>query len=113
LELLASGAALRAMDAIIDAQGRRTDQPKLGKYCTDVLAPAGGVVRQIDCERLARIARLAGAPMDEGAGIDLLRKVGSQIRAGETLYTIYAGSETGLGFARELAMADCGYKVEP
>jgi thymidine phosphorylase len=111
LELLASGAALSAMDRMIDAQGRRTEPPVLGIHRFDVAASAEGTVRQIDCERIARIARLAGAPMDEGAGIDLFCKVGAQVRAGETLYRIYANSETGLGFARDLAAESCGYEV--
>jgi thymidine phosphorylase len=111
LDLLASGAALAAMDRMIDAQGRRARPPALGVHRFDVLAPAAGTVRQIDCERVARIARLAGAPMDEGAGIDLFCKVGGQVRASEPLYRIYANSETGLGFARELATERSGYEV--
>ena len=113
LELLASGAALAAMERLIDAQGRRAEPPTLGGRRFDVVAPEQGMVRQIDCERIARIARLAGAPMDEGAGIDLMCKVGARVRAGETLYRIYANSETGLGFARDLAAEDAGYKVGP
>jgi thymidine phosphorylase len=62
---------------------------------------------------MARIARLAGAPMDKGAGIDLLRKVGEQVRRGEPLYRIHAQSETGLGFAQELAAGDPGYRIAP
>jgi len=111
LDLLASGAALAAMDRMIDAQGRRARPPALGVHRFDVLAPAAGTVRQIDCERVARIARLAGAPMDEGAGLDLFCKVGGQVRASEPLYRIYANSETGLGFARELATERSGYEV--
>ena len=34
--------------------------------------------------------------------IDLLHKVGAEVRVGEPLYVIYANSDTGLGFAREL-----------
>ncbi|HSR00486.1 MAG TPA: thymidine phosphorylase family protein [Sphingomicrobium sp.] len=113
LELLASGAALAAIERIIDAQGRRAVQPELGSQRWDCVAPRAGVVRQIDCERMARIARLAGAPMDEGAGIDLFCKVGTHVRAGETLYRIYAHSETGLGFARDLAVEGSGYEVAP
>jgi thymidine phosphorylase len=113
VELLCSGAALAAMERIIDAQGRRQNQPSLGRHRFDVVAPAPGSVRQIDCERIARIARLAGAPMDEGAGIDLFCKVGAQVGAGEVLYRIYANSETGLGFARDLAGEGYGYEIRP
>ena len=37
---------------------------------------SGGPSAAIDNLRLARLARLAGAPMDKGAGVDLLKKVG-------------------------------------
>jgi thymidine phosphorylase len=111
LELLASGAALAAMERLIDAQGRRTVLPELGAYSADVTAASSGSVTAIDCERIARIARLAGAPMDKGAGIDLLHKVGSAVHGGEALYRIYANSETGLGFARDLAAEHPGYEL--
>lgn len=111
LELLASGAALAAMERMIEAQGRRAEPPEVGHRHFDVVTPHPGVVRQIDCQRIARIARLAGAPMDEGAGIDLYCKVGAHLRAGETLYRIYANSETGLAFARDLAADGCGYEI--
>jgi thymidine phosphorylase len=111
LELLASGAALAAMERIIAEQGRRLEQPTLGSQRFDIVAPNQGTVGQIDCERIARVARLAGAPMDEGAGIELFCKVGAHIRAGETLYRIYANSETGLGFARDLAVERSGFEI--
>jgi thymidine phosphorylase len=113
LELLASGAALATMERIIEAQGRRPEPPTLGSHHFDVVAPEPGTVRQIDCERIARIARLAGAPMDEGAGIELFCKVGAHVRPGEALYRIYANSETGLGFARDLAGERSAYLVAP
>lgn len=111
LELLASGAALEAMERMIEAQGPRTDPPQLGIYRFDVKAAEPGMVIRIDCERIARIARLAGAPMDEGAGIDLLRKVGTRVRPGDVLYRIYANSETGLGFARDLVAEHSAYEI--
>ena len=113
MELLGSGAALAAMERLIDAQGRRHDAPLPGPHHHDICAPTDGKVTGIDCHLIARIARLAGAPMDKGAGIDLLHKVGEAVRRGEVLYRIHAHSETGLGYARDLAVASSGYTVEP
>jgi thymidine phosphorylase len=113
LELLASGAALAAMERMIEAQGRRTEAPPLGIHHFEVTAAHAGSVAHIDCQRIARIARLAGAPMDGGAGIDLMVKVGAQVRAGEVLYRIHANSETGLGFARDLAAEHPAYELAP
>jgi thymidine phosphorylase len=41
----------------------------------------------------------------------LFCKVGAHVRKGEALYRIFANSETGLGFARDLAAEDSGYEV--
>ena len=112
-ELLASGAALAAMERLIEAQGRQKDCFRPGPLEHEVMAPQDGKVSAIDCHLIARIARLAGAPMDKGAGIDLLRKVGEAVRKGEPLYRIHAQSETGLGFARDLARDNSGYSVIP
>ena len=43
----------------------------------------------------------------------VLPKVGSQVRTGEALYTIFANSETGLGFACDLAAEHSGYELAP
>ena len=110
-ELLASGAALAAMERLIAAQGKQEQKFVLGIHRHDVTAPSGGSVAAIDCEIIARIARLAGAPMDKGAGIDLFHKVGAQVRRGEVLYRIHANSEAGLRFACELATEQSGYEL--
>lgn len=111
LELLASGEALAAMERLIAAQGAKPDKPEVGRFQHEVIAQASGRVAAIDCERIARVARYAGAPMDQGAGLDLLHKTGSPVRSGDALYRIYANSETGLGFAREFAAEDSGYRI--
>ena len=49
--------------------------------------------------------------MEKGAGIDLLRKIGDAVCQGEPLYRIHATSQTGLGFACELASESSGYDV--
>lgn len=113
MELLGSGKALAAMERLIDAQGRRKEQLEPAKLIHEVRATNRGTVTAIDCHLIARIARLAGAPMDKGAGIDLLHKVGASVRRDEALYRIHAESETGLGYARELALASSGYTVTP
>lgn len=110
-EILESGRALAAMERIIAAQGAAPAAIEPGQFSHEVLSPVAGIVAGIDCHLIARIARLAGAPMDKGAGIDLLRKVGDPVAAGDTLYRIHAGSETGLGFARGLAGQSSGYDV--
>ena len=110
-ELLRSGAALATMERIIDAQGRVDVPVPVGPLVEEVRARRAGVVESIDCYRIARIARMAGAPLDRGAGVDLRAKIGTAVRAGDPLYRIHACISTGLGFAVEFAAIDDGFKV--
>ncbi len=110
-ELLTSGQALEKMEQMIDAQGRQEEEQALGHLVLKVPAPKKGVVTAIDNYRLSRIASLAGAPMDKGAGIDLLKKVGDSVRFNEPLYHIYACNEADFGFAATLAGEDTGYTL--
>lgn len=112
-ELLTSGRALEAMERIIDAQGRNAAPHPLGPLTRELTSPRDGVVTAIDCYRIGRIARLAGAPMDKGAGIDLLRKVGETVRKGEPIYRIHACVAADFRFATELAEEDSGYSIAP
>jgi thymidine phosphorylase len=99
------------MERIIDAQGRNTAPPELGRLTHDISASADGVVRAIDCFRIARIARLAGAPLDKGAGLELLKKTGDSVRRSEALYRIYACAESEFRFATEMAAENSGYTL--
>src|SRR5581483_8408398 len=68
-ELLDSGAALKQMQKIIEAQGPSVCRNEVGELTADVCANSDGIVSGIDCLRLNRMARVAGAPIDKGAGI--------------------------------------------
>ncbi len=113
-DILDSGRARLTMAAIVDAQGARDfdwRNPPLAAMTYEVPAAAAGVVTAIDCERLSRIARLAGAPNAAGAGVDLLRKIGDPVACGEPLYRIHADTATELHFAREVATRASGFRV--
>jgi thymidine phosphorylase len=111
-DILDSGRALAQMNAIIDAQGRH-EPPPLGEMTDTVCAADTGVVLAINNLRLARIARLAGAPLAPGAGVDLLAKVGDAVVAGQPVYRIHAQFRADLDFARDLAGAGSGFHVGP
>jgi thymidine phosphorylase len=115
-EILQSGAALAKMNAIIDAQGRHDFDwraPPLGMLTAEVAAEADGVVAAIDCERIARIARLAGAPKAPGAGVDLMARLEDRVARGAPLYRIHATSAAELGFALQVARRGSAYRVVP
>jgi thymidine phosphorylase len=102
-DILESGRALARMQDIIQAQGATGfdyRHPALGALSFEVLAPAGGVVIGIDNLQMARIARLAGAPKVKSAGVDLVRKLGDAVAAGDVLYRVHAAFHADLAFAR-------------
>jgi len=108
---LENGDALAAMRKIMQAQGPSPCAVSLGDHVEEIRAKAGGTVAAIDCERIARIARLAGAPVSKGAGVDLLKKVGDRVKVGEPLYRIHAVVDTDFNFATEKAHDAPGYDV--
>jgi len=113
-DILDSGRALEKMLALIGAQGAHPfdpERPKLGALHLDVYAPCAGVVTQIDNLRVARIAQLAGAPKVQGAGVDLMRKLGDPVAQGEVLYRVYAAYPADLEFARQVCEHDSGYGI--
>ena len=110
-DLLDSGAALKQMEKIIEAQGPSGCRDELGPLTADVPAARDGVVEAIDCLRVDRLARTAGAPIDKGAGIKVFKKVGDRVDQGEPLYRIYAFDESQFDLALAGAKADTGYVI--
>lgn len=111
-ELLSSGAALRQMQKIIDAQGPSICRTDIGTLTFDVTAGEDGIVSAVDCLRLNRLARTAGAPIDKGAGIKIFKKIGDRAEQGETLYRIHAFGQSELNLAAAAAQIDAGYVVD-
>ena len=101
-DILESGRALAKMNAIIDSQGRRREPIALGSLTYEVTAERDGVVIDINNFHMAKLARFAGAPMDKGAGVDLLKKVGHEVKTGEPLYRVYAEFRSDFDFAQRL-----------
>lgn len=106
--ILSDGRALAKMEAIMKAQGSAQEEHCLGAHTRDVLAPADGEVVGVDCAQLNHIARLAGCPMDKGAGLDLFVRVGDRVRKGAALYRIHACRNADFGFATQAAEESSG-----
>lgn len=96
--ILNSGEALEKMERIRRAQGTRSPRPP-GSLTAEALSGFDGEVQALDNLKLAQCAKLAGAPMDAGAGLDLLKKVGDPVRAGEPLFRIHAEEQADMGYA--------------
>ncbi|MFO1190020.1 MAG: thymidine phosphorylase family protein [Alphaproteobacteria bacterium] len=112
-EILDSGRALAAMERIIAGQGPANRKAAVGSITREIVAPRNGRLTAIDCHRIGRIARLAGAPMDKGAGIDLLKKAGDSVKAGEPVYRIHSEEPADFQFATDMADENPGIIVTP
>lgn len=113
-DILDSGRAQARMQAIIAAQGYRAfdhNAPALAPLSFEVNAGQGGVVVAIDNLQLACIARLAGAPKVQGAGVDLLYKLGERVAAAAPLYRVYAAYPADLEFARQACQRSSGFTL--
>ncbi len=111
-ELLATGEARKALDRMIEAQGPPPRPAPIGSLVFEAPAPRDGVINQIDCFRIARIARTAGAPNDPGAGIDLQKKLGDIVRKGEPLYRVHGLDGDDFAAACEASMNDSGFRID-
>jgi thymidine phosphorylase len=102
--ILADGRAWRKLQAICDAQGGMRTPPE-GSQRFELPAPSAGTITAIDNRRLARAAKLAGAPADPAAGIDLHVRVGAAVDRGQPLFTLHAESPGELAYAQEYLAA--------
>ena len=99
-ELLVNGRAWRAFEAICEAQGGFREPPTAPHYQV-IQSPRDGVVGRIDNRRLAKAAKLAGAPASKAAGIVLHAKLGSQMVKGQPLYSLHSQSLGELSYAHD------------
>lgn len=103
--LLKTGAALGAMTRMIEAQGGKIppmSKLKPAKIEYTLYAPKNGTVRSLDNISIAKIARVAGSPLDPDAGIYLHVHLGQKVNKGDSLITIYARSQEKMNNARDI-----------
>ena len=104
-QVLESGAAERKFDEIIDAQGRREPPPEAPHRCAVLVAAPTAASARSTAGRWRTIAKLAGAPASESAGIWIAKSVGDVVARGEPLFELHAQTREQLDFAREYADA--------
>lgn len=114
--ILSSGKALTKMREIIGAQnGNSKVNPEdipLGEHRHDLIAPSDGYVATLENRALIRMARAAGAPKFHGAGIYLHAKVGSRVKRGDPVLTLYSESEGKLSDAIQISQTVLPFTVE-
>ena len=109
-EILESGKALVKMNQIIKSQGR-VRRVKVGEFKRIIKSNKAGKIKGIDNKIIAKIARIAGAPGDKGAGMYINRKVGDKVKKGDILYTVYAENKFKLELAVSFLRKDKGYLI--
>mgnify|MGYP003708139315 CR=1 FL=1 len=67
----------------------------------EIKAEKSGVLQRIDNRKIAKLAKLSGAPQSKSAGILLNVHLGKPIEENQLLYTIYAESKGELNYALE------------
>lgn len=103
-EVLDSGEAWRKFLAICEAQGGFTE-PGHSRYRHTVEAAQAGVVAHVNMRSLAKAAKLAGAPADKCAGIELQVRLGERVDRGQALFTMHADTPGELQYALDFLRA--------
>lgn len=98
LRILKSGDAYKKFITICEAQGFFRE-PEVAPHKHKVKSTMSGTVSEIDNRRLAKVAKLAGAPGAMTAGILLLTSLGAHVESDDALYEIHAESQGELEYA--------------
>lgn len=99
---LNDGRAWKKFLAICEAQGgMRT--PPVAPHTHTIVSSRRRLIAGADNRKLARIAKLAGAPQAKAAGIALHVKMGQSVEPGQPLITIHAQTPGELAYALEYA----------
>jgi thymidine phosphorylase len=104
---LADGRAWAKFQRICEAQGGMREPPA-STHRHPLLADHPGRVAEIDNRKIAKLAKLAGAPEAKAAGIELHIRLGSRVAAGEPLCTVHAQAPGELAYALQYAAANPG-----
>jgi thymidine phosphorylase len=118
-DALKDGRAMDAWKAMIRAQGGDPDATlPVAKERHDVLAPADGVLTELDALKVGVAAWRLGAgrarkedPVQAGAGVVMHYKPGATVRAGEKLLTLH--TDTPERFERALESLDGAFTIAP
>ena len=104
-QTIEDGRAWRKFQRICEAQGGMRVPPRATQQ-HPLAAEAAGTVVSIDNRRIARLAKLAGAPEAKAAGVDLHVQLGDRIEAGQPICVVHAETPGELHYALDYAAAN-------
>ena len=96
---LDDGRAWAKFQAICEAQGGMREPPR-ARYRHAVPAGAAGRIAAFDNRRLARMAKLAGAPRAHAAGLEMHVQLGDLVTSDQPLFTLHAEAPGELEYAK-------------
>lgn len=99
-DILNSGQALRKFMSICESQGGFRE-PGTAPIRHAIKAHQKGWIEAIDNRRLARVAKLAGAPISKTAGVEVHVRVGDRIEPGMNILTIHAEAPGEMAYAKD------------
>jgi len=91
-DTLYSGQAYKKFNEIINAQGRRPGELKLGRYTLQIKSSVSGKILEVNNKMVNHLGRILGCPVDESSGIYLFKHTKDKVSKNETLMTLYAES---------------------
>ncbi|MHA1746956.1 MAG: thymidine phosphorylase [Promethearchaeota archaeon] len=107
IQILFSGQAYEKMRDIIKIQGGNQDimpeDIEVGPLSAEIRAEKSGIVSGIRNQHINQIAKLAGCPGIKTAGVEIIHKIGAQLKVGDVIMKIYAKTEESLQKAIEYA----------
>ena len=96
--VLDDGRAWQKFQRICEAQGGMR-APPVAAHRRPVACSRSGRIAAIDNRRLAKLAKLAGAPDAKAAGLELHARLDQEVSAGQPLYTVHAETPGELNYA--------------
>jgi putative thymidine phosphorylase len=113
-DLLGSCKAYHQFMKIAKSQGLKIKDEKeifIGEHTYHHVAEKNGTIQHISNKDISKIARIAGCPKDNGAGIYLYKHKGDKVEKGDKLFTIYANTKDKLHFAKLTLKEIDGVKI--
>jgi thymidine phosphorylase len=98
--VLADGQAWSKFQRICAAQGGLRKPPQAAQQ-RPIEAPCEGRITHIDNRKIARLAKLAGAPEVKAAGLRMEVRVGDRVVAGQPLVVLHAATPGELAYASD------------
>ena len=104
-QTLDDGRAWTKFQRICEAQGGMRVPPSSSQR-QPLTAQQAGRIEAIDNRKIAKLAKLAGAPDEQAAGVELHLKLGESVVVGQPLCTVHAGAPGELAYALDYAAAN-------